>query len=113
MDNKIESTEGLLIEARALIERSRAAIKDTQASLENLQTYTTTTQRRSNTVNTPIELTPQRAGELYASGKTVYEVAVSNGITYGKARQLIIASGTPIRDASARLKGRTRKKASA
>ncbi|WJZ48487.1 hypothetical protein [Actinomycetia phage DSL-LC01] len=113
MDNKIESTEGLLIEARALIERSRAAIKDTQASLENLQTYTTTTQRRSNAVNTPIELTPQRAGELYASGKTVYEVAVSNGITYGKARQLIIASGTPIRDASARLKGRTRKKASA
>lgn len=113
MNNMIESSDSLLIEARALIERSRAAIKDTQATLENLQTYTTTTQRRSNEVSTSIELTPQRAGELYASGKTVYEVAVSNGITYGKARQLIIASGTPIRDASARLKGRTRKKASA
>lgn len=56
------------------------------------------------------ELTPQRAGELYATGQTVYQVAVSNGITYGKARQLIMSSGTPIRDASARLKGRTRKK---
>lgn len=63
---------------------------------------------------TTSELTPQAAGELYAAGKTVYEVAVANGITYGKARQLIIASGTPIRNASDRLKGRTRKsKASA
>lgn len=56
------------------------------------------------------ELTPQQAGALYTEGKTVYQVAVTNSITYGKARQLIIASGVPIRDASARLKGRTRKK---
>ena len=58
------------------------------------------------------ELTPQRAAELYTSGQTVYQVAVSNGITYGQARKLIVASGTPIRDASSRLKGRTRTKAS-
>ena len=56
------------------------------------------------------ELTPQAAAQLYTEGKTVYEVAVMNGITYSKARKLIVASGTPIRNASDRLKGRTRKK---
>jgi hypothetical protein len=112
--NKIESIDTLLIEARDLILRSRAAIHDTQVALESLQQQQTpTTKRRSNTAMTSTELTPQRAAELYVSGQTVYQVAVSNGITYGKARQLIVASGTPIRDASSRLKGRTRKKASA
>lgn len=55
------------------------------------------------------ELTAQRAGELYASGQTVIEVARSHGLTYGQAHKLIKASGTPIRNASDRLKGRTRK----
>lgn len=54
------------------------------------------------------ELTPQQAGELYASGQTVIEVARAHGMTYGQVRKLIASSGVPIRDASARLKGRTR-----
>lgn len=54
------------------------------------------------------ELTPQRAGELYASGQTVIEVARAHGMSYGQVRKLLAASGTPIRDASSRLKGRTR-----
>lgn len=55
------------------------------------------------------ELTAQRAGELYSQGQTVIEVARAHGLTYGQTRKLIAASGTPIRDASGRLKGRTRK----
>jgi len=57
-----------------------------------------------------ITATPERAGELYASGKTVFEVAQEIGTPYAKTRKLIVTSGTPIRDASARLKGRTRSK---
>lgn len=60
-------------------------------------------------MSTSITLTAQQAGSLYASGQTVDQVAKSNGITYAQARKLIIDSGTPIRDASSRLKGRTRK----
>lgn len=56
-----------------------------------------------------ITLSAQQAGELYAAGQTVDQVAKSNGITYAQAKKLIVASGTPIRDASSRLKGRTRK----
>lgn len=52
--------------------------------------------------------TPQRAGELYAGGKTVLEVALELGTTYAKATKLIKSSGVEIRSASARLKGRTR-----
>lgn len=51
----------------------------------------------------------QKAGELYASGLSVAEVAEKTNVTYNQARKLIAASGTPIRDASSRLKGRTRK----
>lgn len=54
------------------------------------------------------EVTSQQAAQLYAQGKPVVEVAKELGITYGKARKLIASSGTPIRDASSRLKGRTR-----
>lgn len=56
-----------------------------------------------------ITLTAQQAGSLYASGQTVDQIAKGNGITYAQARKLVVASGTPIRDASSRLKGRTRK----
>lgn len=52
--------------------------------------------------------TPQVAGQMYAEGKTVIEVARHFGVTYGQARKLIAASGTEIRNPSARLKGRTR-----
>ena len=54
------------------------------------------------------EVTPEAAGQLYNSGKSVVEVATSLGITYGKARKLIAASGTQLRDSSERLRGRTR-----
>jgi hypothetical protein len=54
------------------------------------------------------EATPQAAAQLYSQGKPVVEVAKELGITYGKARKLIDASGTTIRDSSSRLKGRTR-----
>ena len=54
------------------------------------------------------EVTAQNAAQLYSQGKPVVEVARELGITYGKARKLIDSSGTPIRDASSRLKGRTR-----
>lgn len=56
-----------------------------------------------------IETTAAKAGELYASGMSVSEVAAATNVTYSKARRLIQDSGTPIRDASSRLKGRTRK----
>ncbi len=59
-----------------------------------------------------MEANAQKAGELYAAGKSVVEVASEINVTYSQARKLIAASGTPIRDASARLKGRTRKSAS-
>lgn len=52
---------------------------------------------------------PQQAAALYTSGKSVVEVAQELGITYGKARKLIADSGTPIRNTSDRLKGKTRK----
>lgn len=54
------------------------------------------------------EVSPQQAAKLYVDGKPVVEVAKELGITYGKARRLIGESGTAIRDASSRLKGRTR-----
>jgi hypothetical protein len=53
--------------------------------------------------------TPVQAASLYTAGKSVVEVAQELGITYGKARKLIADSGTPIRNTSDRLKGKTRK----
>ena len=57
---------------------------------------------------TTATVTPNKVAELYTAGKSVDEVAKELGITYGKARKLIDASGTTIRDGSSRLKGRTR-----
>jgi hypothetical protein len=48
----------------------------------------------------------------YVAGKSVDGVAKEFGVTYGQARKVIVDSGTPIRDASARLKGKTRTKKS-
>ena len=62
-------------------------------------------------MDSKITLTAQQAGSLYASGQTVDQIAKSNNVTYAQARKLIVDSGTPIRDASSRLKGRTRKSA--
>lgn len=60
------------------------------------------------TMNHPA-LTPEQARDLYLSGRTVWEIAQGYGLTYAKARKILAASNTPIRNASARLKGRTRK----
>lgn len=93
----------LLDEAEDLISRSRAALADAANAVDT----TEKTQRRRKTVST--EITATKAGELYSTGKSVAEVATQMSITYSKARRLIKDSGTPVRDASSRLKGRTRK----
>jgi hypothetical protein len=92
---------GLLEEAQGLITRSRVELAE--------MPQTITTQDKKETVTTmSIEVTPQRAGELYMSGMSVIEVARETNITYSKARKLIRDNGTEIRDGSARLKGKTR-----
>lgn len=93
----------LLSEAEDLISRSRKVL----ASPAESTNTTETTQRRKKTMS--IDTSATKAGELYAAGNSVAEVANIMSITYSKARRLINDSGTPVRDASARLKGRTRK----
>jgi hypothetical protein len=108
MDNMTNDTAqissnptGLLEEARGLIERSRTQMAEMPQTIN--------TQDKKETVTTmSIEVTPQRAGELYTSGMSVIEVARETNITYSKARKLIRDNGTEIRDGSARLKGKTR-----
>jgi hypothetical protein len=85
----------LLNEARDLIVRSRAWLAEEPPA-------------EMTKGNSMTDVTPQAAAQLYAKGMPVVEVAKELGITYGKARKLIDASGTTIRDASTRLKGRTR-----
>ena len=87
----------LLDEARDLIYRSRASL----SSLENQNETRKGTQMTT--------ASSQQAAALYTAGKSVVEVAQELGITYGKARKLISDSGTPIRNTSDRLKGKTRK----
>lgn len=48
----------------------------------------------------------------YVAGKSVDGVAKEFGITYGQAKKIIVSAGTPIRNASDRLKGKTRAKKS-
>jgi hypothetical protein len=102
----MSSTEALLNEARGLLERSRVALAEMPVQQETTKTPNT---RKEKVKTMSTEITAQRAGELYASGMSVVEVAREVNITYSQARKLIQSSGTPIRDASARLKGRTRK----
>jgi len=92
----------LLTEARELHQKSRAWLAENPAA-EPKRKETTT---KGSAIMA--EVTPQAAAQLYSAGKPVVEVAKELGITYGKARKLIDASGTTIRDASSRLKGRTR-----
>jgi hypothetical protein len=99
------SINQLLNEATELIARSRTQLAATPAE-EQVRTKQQTTKR--GTMSTP---TPEAAAQLYTEGKPVVEVAQALGVTYGKARKLINQSGTPVRDASSRLKGRTRRKA--
>jgi hypothetical protein len=99
------SNDKLLNEAAALIAKSRVTLQVIAEDIETIKPAST--QRRSTFMST--ELTAQRAGELYASGQSVIEVAREYNMTYAQVRKLIGASGTPIRNASDRLKGRTRK----
>ena len=57
-------------------------------------------------------LTSQVAARLYNEGKSVIEVAREYNTTYAKVRKLLAAENVEIRNASARLKGRPRAKAS-
>lgn len=88
----------LLNEAKALHKKSRAWLAENLLAEPNEEP----------TKGSTVEATPQNAAQLYSAGKPVVEVARDLGITYGKARKLIDASGTTIRDGSSRLKGRTR-----
>lgn len=99
------SNDKLLNEAATLIATSRLTLQLIAEDIDTIKTAST--QRRSTIMST--ELTAQRAGELYASGQSVIEVAREYSMTYAQVRKLIGASGTPIRNASDRLKGRTRK----
>lgn len=109
-EQQMNADTRLLDEARDLIERSRTELSNTDVVLDQTKQQTRNTQRKDMTTT----VTPQQAAELYSAGKTISEVAIATGVTYAKARKLVIDSGTPIRDASSRLKGRTRsKKASA
>lgn len=102
------SNDKLLNEAAALIARSRVELQIIVDDIDAIkQQQKASTQRRSTVMST--ELTAQRAGELYAAGQSVIEVARDHNMTYAQVRKLIAVSGTPIRDASSRLKGRTRK----
>lgn len=104
------STESLLAEATRLLSRARAELEVSRGQqADDKPSKHTTHIRRERKMSTSITLTAQQAGSLYASGQTVDQIAKGNGITYSQARKLIVASGTPIRDASSRLKGRTRK----
>jgi hypothetical protein len=58
-------------------------------------------------LSTP-SLTPQLAAELYVAGKSVIEIARAFSTTYSKTRKLLAINGTELRNASDRLKGRTR-----
>lgn len=90
------SSTNLLKEAEELLARSRASV--IECANEEM--------KKGNIVTTA---TPVQAAALYTAGKSVVEVAQELGVTYGKARKLIADSGTPIRNTSDRLKGKTRK----
>lgn len=81
-----------------MIDRSRALLSYNKPEKE--------TTRKGKQMTTA---SPQQAAALYTAGKSVVEVAQELGVTYGKARKLIADSGTPIRNTSDRLKGKTRK----
>lgn len=99
-------TDKLISEAASLLTRARDLLTDNTTHKE-----TTTVETDTTTMNHPT-LTPDKANELYLEGRTVWEIAQGYGLTYAKARKVLAAAGTPIRPASLRLKGRTRKTSS-
>lgn len=74
----------------------------------NMDITATTTTTTFIAPSTSSDVTPQRAADLYNSGLSVIEVARACGTSYSRIRRLLKDNGTPIRDASARLKGKTR-----
>jgi transcription antitermination factor NusA-like protein len=101
------SSATLLDEAAATLQRSRVYLQNVAEEQPNTQLNSKTHNKGETKMST--ELTAQRAGELYTAGKSVIEVAREHSMTYAQVRKLIGASGTPIRNSSDRLKGRTRK----
>lgn len=93
-------TTQLINEAEALLAKARNQLH-TQKDTQQME-ITTKPAAPANA-----ELTAAVAA-LYTGGKSIVEVASALSITYGKARKLLAASGTPLRDSSERLKGRTR-----
>lgn len=59
------------------------------------------------------ELNPETVSKLYEAGMSLNDIAVLYGQPYSRMRRLLRESGTPVRDASARLKGRTRRSSGA
>jgi transposase-like protein len=102
--HEVANTGDLITESRSLIERARRVLEEPEHESTN---QTQKDRKVRHTMST--ELTPQMAGDLYVSGQSVIEVARAHGMTYAQVRKLLATNGTPIRNASERLKGRTRK----
>lgn len=113
-------TDQLTNEAAALIAKARTQLQSTpterkdETHMEQMMTSMSAAEAAARiaattatTATTAPDLTSQVA-QLYTGGKSIVEVAAALNITYGKARKLLTASGTPLRDSSERLKGRTR-----
>lgn len=99
-------TDKLISEAASLLDRARGLLTDTTTPTTHKET--TPVETDTTTMNHPT-LTPEQANDLYLAGRTVWEIAQGYGLTYAKTRKILAAAGTPIRPASLRLKGRTRK----
>lgn len=103
----MNDNRSLVQEATALLVKARTFMESTdEQSVHTTQDNRRTKMQEETSTTT---MTAQHAGELYTSGLTVDQIAKSNGVTYARTKKLIIASGVTIRDASSRLKGRTRK----
>jgi hypothetical protein len=103
LSTSVDSSK-LLEESRSLIQRARRALE----TPEHEAKHQTQKDRKGRQIMST-ELTPQMAGDLYTSGQSVIEVARTHGMTYAQVRKLLVTNGTEIRNASDRLKGRTRK----
>lgn len=110
------TTKLLAYEAEALVAKARGTLQTLQTlqtqpitekdGLPKMEATTTSTPAPAATASATI--TPAQVAALYIGGSSIVEVASALGITYGRARKLLTESGTPLRDSSDRLKGRTR-----
>jgi hypothetical protein len=105
----------LLEESRELFARARETLSATPAAQGEQPTQHSQHSTQENRTMSEVNingLTPQVAARLYNEGKSVIEVAREYNTTYAKVRKLLKAENVEIRNASARLKGRPRTKAS-